>query len=112
MNTVRQASTICRIGSKSTGIRFKGTAPPPGATFRPLHPLRGGPGLRPQEQRDPGKRSLYAIANKFADYSQRGIVTVLFGITVFGIYAMWDVHTHIMAKSEGESYIGNAFITV
>ncbi|KAG9045030.1 hypothetical protein FS837_007164, partial [Tulasnella sp. UAMH 9824] len=84
MNTVRQASKISRIGLTPTGIRFKGTAPPPGATFRPLHPLRGGPGIRPQEQRDPGKRSVYGIANKLADYSQRGIVTVLFGMTVWG----------------------------
>lgn len=103
MNTVRQASKISRIGLKPTGIRFKGTAPPPGATFRPLHPLRGGPGIRPQEQRDPGKRSVYGIANKLADYSQRGIVTVLFGMTIFGMYAMWDVHTHIMAKGQGKS---------
>ncbi|KAG8995232.1 hypothetical protein FRB90_000225 [Tulasnella sp. 427] len=90
-----------RIGLRSAGVRFKGTAPLPGGTFRPLHPLRGGPGLRPQEQKDPGKKSVYGIANKLADYSQRGIVTVLFGMTVWGIYAMWDVHTHIMAKSEG-----------
>lgn len=38
---------------------------------------------------------------KAADYSQRGIVTVLVGVTVWGIYAIWDVHTQIMAKAQG-----------
>ena len=89
-------------------VRLKSTtAVPPGGTFRPLHPLRGGPGLTPPP--NIGKRSLAAFGNKFADYAQRGIVTCLFGMTVWGMYAMYDVHTHIMAKAQGESTATVAF---
>lgn len=85
-------------------VRWKSTtAVPPTGTFRPLHPLRGGAGI--QHTPPMGKRSLSAFGNKFADYTQRGIVTCLFGLTIWGMYAMYDVHQHIMAKAQGISPI-------
>jgi len=36
-----------------------------------------------------------------ADLLQRGIVTSLFGLTIYGVYVGWDVHTTILRRGQG-----------
>jgi len=43
-----------------------------------------------------------ALLKKAADYGQRGIVTGLAALSIWGMYAIWDVHTQIMAKAQEE----------
>ncbi|KAG9027864.1 hypothetical protein FRB95_007097 [Tulasnella sp. JGI-2019a] len=91
----KQASLVIQR-SKST------SAPLPTGTFRPIHhPLRGGKGLSTPPVSSPeGSRSASALLTKAGNYAQRGLVTFMVGISVWGIYAIWDVHTQIMAKAQ------------
>jgi len=86
-------------------IRLKSTTAASGGTFRPLHhPLRGGKGGVQSHTggAEEGSRSVAALANRLGNYGQRALVTGLAGLTVWGIYAIWDVHTQIMARAQAE----------